>query len=226
MPNSIVLVTESEFRRGQDVFSTANGLTCVAGPANEEALARAIKETGARHAVVGGQLYHGPLYDALARGSVLARFGVGHEGIDKARATRAGLYCTNTPAVLDQSVAELTFLLVAAAARHLPAIAGAMREGQWAPKLGAELKGKTLVVLGAGRIGRAVGRIARRGFEMRVIGVRRHGSSSSAEPGEDFDAITEDVERRISSASSFQGCRRTRTSSTAPAWRCFVRTSG
>ena len=130
--------------------------------------------------IVGGQPYRDALYAALPRGSVVARFGVGHEWIDKAKATSAGLLCTNTPSVLDQSVAELTFLLVAASARRLTAIAGAMREGEWTPLLGAELRGKTLTIVGPGRIGQAVARIAKRGFEMRVVGCRRKGSSAPA----------------------------------------------
>ena len=54
---------------------------------------------------------------------MIARFGVGHDGIDKALATRAGVLCTNTPGVLDQSVAEFTMLLILAAARHLTSFA-------------------------------------------------------------------------------------------------------
>ena len=79
-------------------------------------------------------------------------------------------------------MAELTFLLVAASARRLTAIAGAMRDGQWTPQLGAELRGKTLTIVGAGRIGQAVARIAKRGYEMRVVGCRRKGSTAPCRP--------------------------------------------
>jgi len=192
MPPPIVLVTEPEYRRGEAVFSTATEVTCVAGPSAEGALAKAIVESGARHVVVGGQLYRDALYSTLTRGGVVARFGVGHDGIDKARATDEGLFCTNTPSVLDQSVAELTFLLISAAARHLTTIAGMMREGEWTPREGVELRGKTLTIIGAGRIGRAVARIAKRGFEMRVIGCRRPGSAS-VNAGDDFDIVTDDL---------------------------------
>jgi lactate dehydrogenase-like 2-hydroxyacid dehydrogenase len=190
---SIVVVTQAEYGRGEEVFANSPGMTCIVAPPQEDALAKKIADFGARHAIVGGQMYRGPLYEALRPGAVVARFGVGHEGIDKAKATSLGLYCTNTPGVLDQSVAELTFLLVAAAARRLIAIGGAMRDGKWTPLLGSELKEKTLVIVGTGRIGRAVGRIARRGYDMRTVGVRRPGSAASTELGEDFDLITEDV---------------------------------
>jgi len=193
MPPSIVLVTEPEYRRGDAVFTSSPQFTFLSAPSDESALVAAIAETGARHVIVGGQPYRDGLYSALPRGSVVARFGVGHEWIDKGKATAAGLLCTNTPSVLDQSVAELTFLLVAAAARRLTAIAGAMRDGNWAPQLGAELKGKTLTIVGAGRIGQAVARIARRGFEMRVVGCRRKGSNAPMPEGDDFALVTDDV---------------------------------
>jgi phosphoglycerate dehydrogenase-like enzyme len=189
----VVLVTEPELKRGEAVFLMESQLECVATPSNEDALAEAIRKSRARHVIVGGQPYRGALYSALARGGVVARFGVGHEGIDKVRATEAGLLCTNTPAVLDQSVAELTFLLVAAAARHLTTLTAAMRERRWAPQVGTELCGKTLTIVGAGRIGRAVARIAKRGYGMRVIGCGRPGAVARIEPGEEFDRITDDV---------------------------------
>jgi phosphoglycerate dehydrogenase-like enzyme len=189
----LVLVTEPEYRRADWVFSSWRDGTCVIAPSAEDALAQAVKDSGAHHVVVGGQPYRGPLYECLARGAVVARFGVGHEGIDKVKATTCGLLCTNTPSVLDQSVAELTFLLIAAAARHLTAIAGAMSVGQWAPKQGVELAGKTLTMVGAGRIGSAVARIARRGYDMRVVAYVRPGSAGTKQVSEDFAAITDDL---------------------------------
>jgi phosphoglycerate dehydrogenase-like enzyme len=184
----IVLVTEPEYVRGEDVFKSTRELSCVTAPSDEDALVKAIAGAGAKHVIVGGQPYRDALYSALAPGSVIARFGVGHEWIDKAK-----------PAVLDQSVAELTFLLVSAAARRLTAIAGAMREGQWAPKLGMELHGKTLTIVGAGRIGRAVARIARRGYGMRVIGVRRMVSPLTDQV-DDFDLLTDDLTTSLRTA--------------------------
>ena len=179
------------------VFASSAHFTFMSAPSEEAALVHAIAESGARHVIVGGQPYRAALYTALPRGSVIARFGVGHEWVDKGKATAAGLLCTNTPSVLDQSVAELTFLLVAAAARRLTAIAGAMRDGHWAPQLGMELRGKTLTIVGAGRIGQAVARIAKRGFDMRVIGCRRKGSTAPMPAGGDFDLVTDDLAEAV-----------------------------
>src|SRR4051812_47789095 len=101
MPSPIVLVTQPEFDRAPSVFASAPGLTCVAGPPAEAAFAKAVQDTGARHVVLGSVRYESALYKALRRGAVVARFGVGHDGVDKLQASAAGLLCTNTPGVLD-----------------------------------------------------------------------------------------------------------------------------
>src|SRR5689334_9065240 len=100
-----VLVTESEYRKAEHSFAAASELDCLRAPDLEPDLAAAIRDVHAAHVIVGPRTYGGPLYEALRPGSVIARFGVGHDGIDKARATAAGLLCTNTPGVLNQSVA-------------------------------------------------------------------------------------------------------------------------
>ncbi len=168
-----VIVTEPEFRRAESTFSAVPTLRCIPAPVAEADLAAAIARAHARYAIIGHAPYRGPLYDALPRGGVLARFGVGYEGLDLPKATRAGIYCTNTPGVLDQSVAELAMLLVAAGVRHLPAMDHALRTGQWRPAQGLELEGRTLALIGFGRIARALARLAGGGFGMRVIGFGR-----------------------------------------------------
>jgi phosphoglycerate dehydrogenase-like enzyme len=157
----VVIVTEPEFRKAERMFGSASNVRCVAAPADEQQLADAIRHAGASAAIVGVQPYRDALYAALPRGGVIARFGVGHDGVDKARATRAGILCTNTPGVLEPSVAELTMLLILAAARHLPEVAGPMANGAWRPRTGGEIRGKSLAVIGRGRIGTAVMQAAR-----------------------------------------------------------------
>ena len=87
---SIVLVTEPEYRKGEDRFTAARGLDCRPAPAAEDDLAAVVRDLNARYVIVGGRPYTGPLYDALPAGGVIARFGVGHDGIDKTRATARG----------------------------------------------------------------------------------------------------------------------------------------
>lgn len=193
----IVAVTEPQYRKAEETFSTVTDLHCVPAPEEEQALAATVRRLGARHAIVGLANYKHALYSSLPERGVLARYGVGHDGIDKAKASGCGLLCTNTPGVLDQSVAEHTMFLIGAAARHLISAATAMAQSEWAPRSGAELNGKTLVIVGLGPIGRSVGRIAALGFGMRTIGVVR-ASASSAPEG--FTRITDDFDEAASEA--------------------------
>lgn len=199
MPASLVLVSEPEFVRAETLFRSTTFVRCVAGPAADEQLAEAIRKTGARHAIVGPLTYPKAIYAAVPRGGVIARFGIGYDGINLARATESGLLCTNTPDVLHQSVAELAALFMLAAARHLVPFATDMQHGVWKPAGGVELEGKTLAVIGVGRIGRALARIASRGLQMHVIGCRRAGSASSA-PEPDFAFVTTDFARAVRDA--------------------------
>lgn len=186
-----VLVTESEFRKAEARFSSVDGLECLCAPDAEAGLAAAIRTVRARHVIVGSHPYSGALYGALERGGVIARFGVGHDGIDKVKATAAGLLCTNTPGVLNQSVAEHTMLLVAAAARGLIPASASMSRAVWDPVTGEELQGKTLAIIGCGAIGRTVARIASVGFGMLVVGCTRPDAPPPAAL-EHFRVITND----------------------------------
>jgi phosphoglycerate dehydrogenase-like enzyme len=169
----LVLVTAVEYRKAEDCFVSARGLECRSAPDVEADLASAVRAAHARYVVVGLQTYSGALYEALPAGGVIARFGAGHDGIDKARATEAGLVCTNAPGVLNQSVAEHTMLLVAAAARKLVPASARMAKSAWEPETGEELQGKTIAIIGCGAIGRTVARIASLGYGMHVVGVSK-----------------------------------------------------
>lgn len=195
----IVLVTEPEYRKGEDVFENATRLDCRRAPDNELQLAAAIHESKTRYVIVGNRQYSGPLYDALPRGGVIARFGVGHDGIDKARATAVGLLCTNTPGVLDRSVAEHTMLLVAAAARRLTSALANMASGEWTVAAGRDLYGRKLAIIGCGGIGRAVARIAAVGYGMHVTGCTK--ADAPAPPAiEHFERVTNDFAEAVRDA--------------------------
>jgi phosphoglycerate dehydrogenase-like enzyme len=185
----VVIVTEPEFRKAERILGSASEVRCVAAPADEPQLAAAIRDAGARAAIVGVQPYRDALYAALPRGGVIARFGVGHDGIDKAQATHAGILCTNTPGVLEQSVAELTMLLILAASRHLPEVTGRMANGEWHARTGGEIRGKSLAVIGRGRIGNAVMQAARDGFGMQVVCAGRNDDFTIAASDADFVSL-------------------------------------
>ncbi len=102
---------------------------------------------------------------------VIGRAGVGVDNIDAEAATRRGIVVMNTPGANAVAVAELTIGLMLALARKLPAANASMHAGKWDKKnlQGAELRGKTLGILGLGRIGLEVARRAR-GFGLELIG--------------------------------------------------------
>ena len=173
------------------MFASSADFECVETAEDENGLVEAILRSKARYVVIGSVRYGGRLYQALPRGGVVARFGVGHDTVDKATATRAGLLATNTPDVLQQSVAELTVLLMMAAARHFHPVASAMTQGHWAPRQGTELEGKTLAIVGCGAIGQAVARIAAAGLGMRVLGYARR-PGAVADRDRYFESVTDD----------------------------------
>jgi D-3-phosphoglycerate dehydrogenase len=101
----------------------------------------------------------------------VVRAGVGVDNIDVAAATRKGILVMNTPGGNTVSTAEHTIAMLMALARHIPAAAASLRGGKWERNkfVGAQLAGKTLGVVGLGRIGREVARRAG-GLDMKVIG--------------------------------------------------------
>lgn len=166
-----IAVTEPEYSKGEAIFASPNNeMVCIPVPDDENSLASSILSHQAKHAIVGTKKYSGQLYDVLPRRGVIARFGVAYDGIDIEKAKEAALYCTNTPGVLDSSVAELTLGLILICARHLNITTNSTKNGQWRPILGSELRNKTLAVIGCGAIGREVAKIAAFGFQMKVKG--------------------------------------------------------
>jgi D-3-phosphoglycerate dehydrogenase / 2-oxoglutarate reductase len=102
---------------------------------------------------------------------VVGRAGVGVDNIDADAATRRGIVVMNTPGANAVAVAELTIGLMLALARKVPAANASMHAGKWEKKSlqGAELRGKTLGILGLGRIGLEVAKRAK-GFGLEIIG--------------------------------------------------------
>jgi D-3-phosphoglycerate dehydrogenase len=102
---------------------------------------------------------------------VIGRAGVGVDNIDAEAATRRGIVVMNTPGANAVAVAELTIGLMLALARKLPAANTGMHAGRWEKKSlqGAELRGKTLGILGLGRIGLEVAKRAK-GFGLEIVG--------------------------------------------------------
>ena len=101
----------------------------------------------------------------------IVRAGVGVDNIDLTAATREGIVVMNTPAGNTTSTAEHTVAMLMALSRNIGPASASMRAGKWDRKkfTGTQLAGKTLAIIGLGRIGQCVAQRAR-GLEMRVIG--------------------------------------------------------
>jgi len=165
-----VVVTDLEYNKAADIFENTDGFECICAPSDEKGLSEVIKQTGAKYAIVGVTKYSNELYDAIPDGGVIARFGVGHDGIDKGLAKSKGIFCTNTPGALDDSVAECAMGMIMTAARHLASCSMDNKNGIWRNRVGSELSGKTLAIIGCGNIGRKLAKIAKNGFGIHIVG--------------------------------------------------------
>ena len=121
------------------------------------------------------------LIEGSPRLRAIANYAVGYDNIDVGAATARGIAVGNTPDVLTDATADLTFALLLAAARKLPEAAASVTAGDWltwdpARHLGYDVHGATLGIIGRGRIGQAVGRRAA-GFDMTVLYTGRDGGT-------------------------------------------------
>jgi len=130
---------------------------------------------------------------SLPRLKVISKYGIGLDKIDLAAATDLKVPVLFTPAVNHTTVAEHTFALLLAATRNLVAEANYVAAGQWKRITGTEICGKTLAIVGFGRIGKEVA-IRARAFGLRVVGYGNYWDEDFArwygiERIEDFNAL-------------------------------------
>ena len=120
------------------------------------------------------------LLEKAPRLRAVGRAGVGVDNIDLQEATKRGVLVMSTPGGNAVSVAEHTFALMLALARQVPKVDSALRDGKWEKSSsGTELRGKTLGLIGLGRIG---GEVAKRAeaFDMRIIAYDPYISEAAA----------------------------------------------
>jgi glyoxylate reductase len=129
-----------------------------------------------------------PTIEAARGGRVklLANFGVGFNHIDLGAAREQGIAVTNTPGVLTEDTADHTLLLMLAVARRVTEGERELRDGRWTGwrpthMLGTRVTGKTLGIVGFGRIGQAVAQRAHHGFGMRVVYHSRSAADAETE---------------------------------------------
>jgi len=140
-----------------------------------DGLARLRDALPGAHGLLGASLrLDSELLDLAPQLEVIASVSVGVDNYDIADLTRRGVMLTNTPDVLTETTADTGFALLLATARRVVELAGWVRAGKWQASLGpahfgTDVHGKTLGIVGMGRIGEALARRGAAGFGMRVL---------------------------------------------------------
>ncbi|WP_297487994.1 glyoxylate reductase [Thermococcus sp.] len=142
----------------------------------------------------------GEVFDTAPRLRIVANYAVGYDNIDVREATRRGIYVTNTPDVLTDATADFAWALLLATARRLIEGDSFVRSGEWKKQgvawhplmlLGHDVYGKTVGVVGFGRIGQAIARRAK-GFGMRILyNARTRKLKAEKEIGAEFRPLDE-----------------------------------
>ena len=144
------------------------------GPLNEQQMLDLIRENGGFDGLLNGDdALNAKVIDALLAAptklKVIAKYGIGLDSIDVKYATSKRLPVLFTPGVNETTVAEQTIGLMIALAKHFYPHIKSVKAGEWKRKTGCELFGKTLGLIGFGRIGKETGKRAA-AFGMKVIG--------------------------------------------------------
>ena len=136
--------------------------------------------------------FTGPVLSSSEAGSlkVISRWGVGYDAIDIPAATSQGIVVAYTPGLLNETVADFAFALLLALARRVHLGHQSMSAGQWQSAWGNDVFGKTLGLLGCGRIGQAVARRAA-GFGLRLLGYDPHPTPEAEQLGIRFVSLDE-----------------------------------
>ncbi|KAB2866452.1 MAG: phosphoglycerate dehydrogenase [Anaerolineae bacterium] len=165
-----ILIPDNLEKIGLNLLTQAEGVT-IQAPAKmsrDEVLAVVGDADGM--IIRSGTKANAELLQKAAKLKAIVRAGVGVDNVDLVKATELGIAVMNTPAGNTVATAEHTMALMLALARHIPKAQISMLEGQWERKafMGTELRGKTLGIIGFGRVGQAVAKRSL-AFEMNVI---------------------------------------------------------
>ncbi len=156
---------------GLEVLPTPHGGSTDDSGISEEEMIGLLENA---EAIIAGNARLGRrVIEASPRLKVISCRGVGYDGVDVPAATEKDITVTITPGAVDNAVADYTLGLIIALARRTLQSDHNLRSGLWEAFVGMDLYGKTLGIVGFGRIGKAVARRAIGGFEMKVLGMRR-----------------------------------------------------
>lgn len=124
------------------------------------------------------------MLDGAAKLKALSTISVGYDNFDVADLTKRGIVLAHTPDVLTESTADTVFSLILASARRVVELADWVKAGEWKASIGpalfgVDVQGKTLGIVGLGRIGGAVARRAALGFNMKVLYTNRSANAEA-----------------------------------------------
>ena len=166
-----ILISDKLEKEGIDILTADNRFTvdCKFGISADE-LKKIIKDYDALIVRSGTQVT-ADIIDAADRLKVIGRAGVGLDNVDLPAATKKGIVAMNTPAGNTTSTAEQTMSLIMALSRNIPQAVASLKAGKWERSkfTGVELYGKTLGIVGLGRIGSTLAKMAQ-AFGMVVLG--------------------------------------------------------
>ena len=130
------------------------------------------------------------LLDKCPQLKVIGNISVGYDNLDLDLLTKRNIVATNTPGVLNETVADAVFGVLLSGARRIPELDSYVKQGKWNATLGEELfgfdvHGKVIGIVGMGGIGKAIARRAKFGFDMEIL---YHNRSRNEEIESTYDA--------------------------------------
>ena len=180
MKHEIVITAQGHKGTLERLRNEFSAITLWDAPHRDAALKAAARMRGLAH--FGHSKVDGKLMDALPRLEIISNFGVGVDQIDLEAAKKRNIIVTNTPDVLNDCVADCAMSLVLNTLRKFPQSEAYLRSGFWATRgtypLATSIGGKTLGILGLGRIGEAIAKRAL-GFGMKI---RYHNRNRKSVP--------------------------------------------
>ncbi|MBI4966444.1 MAG: phosphoglycerate dehydrogenase [Desulfomonile tiedjei] len=167
-----ILVSDNVHQQGIDRFAGREGFAVDVKMGLSQDELKAI--LGDYHALVirSATKVTKEVLEAATQLKVVGRAGTGLDNVDVVEATRRGIVVMNTPGGNSMATAEHSIAMIMAAHRHIPQAVASMKEGKWEKKKfqGREMTGRTLGIIGLGKVGGLVARLASRGLKMNVLG--------------------------------------------------------
>jgi D-3-phosphoglycerate dehydrogenase len=194
-----VIIQRDLFLRSCEAFSVASeehGIQFIQTDVLDEGTMLKHHKEGVNCIVIGAEAYSHKFYNSLREGTAVIRYGVGYNAVPIDICLRRNIKVGYTPDTLTDSVAEHTFALLLGVARKIPKLNQSMQVGKWEGLTGVELKNKTIAVIGYGKIGQSVAKIAKWGFGMKVsvFDKKEINDSSSYSFSNNFSEVVKDAD--------------------------------